>query len=442
MEARSAQHIWEATLGELQIQVSKPNYRTWLEKTLGLTYQDNQFVVGVPNTFVAEYLDKNQRSLIEKALIGITGHDIKVVFHIDTNHQSSPSSYDTQGKNPLTSSLRLNSKYTFDSFIVGDCNRLAHNAALEVAQNPGHSYNPLFICGGVGLGKTHLLHAIGRQALANNFKVLYVSAERFTNEFITAVRDRKTEDFRNKFRTVNILLIDDIQFISGKEQTQESFLHTFDELHNANRQIVVTSDYPRKSMPLLDDRLRSRLEWGLVVEIQPPDYQTRLAILQAKAQQQGIKIPLEAIELIAQRGQQNIRELEGSINRVVAYVKLTRAPLTPELAAQALKDIASKATKGTGITPGLVIKAVAHSFQLTPEDLKSKKRKGTTLARQVAMYLIRQETNFSLAQIGEELGGREPIAVGSACKQITSTINNDASFRQRILDIQQKLYSR
>ena len=442
MEARSAQYIWEATLGELQIQVSKPNYRTWLEKTLGLTYQDNQFVVGVPNTFVAEYLDKNQRSLIEKTLIGITGHDIKVVFHIDTNHRSSPSSYDAQGGNPLTSSPRLNSKYTFDSFIVGDCNRLAHNAALEVAQNPGHSYNPLFICGGVGLGKTHLLHAIGCQALANNFKVLYVSAERFTNEFITAVRDRKTEDFRNKYRTVNILLIDDIQFISGKEQTQESFLHTFDELHNANRQIVVTSDYPRKSMPLLDDRLRSRLEWGLVVEIQPPDYQTRLAILQAKAQQQGIKIPLEAMELIAQRGQQNIRELEGSINRVVAYVKLTRAPLTPELAAQALKDIAGKATKGAGITPSLVIKAVAHSFQLTPEDLKGKKRKGTTFARQVAMYLIRQETNFSLAQIGEELGGREPITVSSACKQIASTINNDASFRQRLLDIQQKLYSR
>jgi len=442
MTSRPARQVWEAALGELQVQVSKPNYRTWFEKSLGLSYQGNQFVIGVPNTFVAEYLDRNQRSLIEKTLIGITGRDVNVVFHVDTNHQNSFNGGDARGKTPLADTLRLNSKYTFDSFIVGDCNRFAHNAALEVVQNPGHSYNPLFICGGVGLGKTHLLHAIAHLAIANNIKVLYVSAEQFTNEFIIAVRDRKTEEFRNKYRTVNLLLIDDIHFISGKEQTQESFFHTFNELHNSNHQIAVTSDCPPKSLPLLEDRLRSRLEWGLVVNIQPPDFQTRLDIVQTKSRQQGMQIPLETMELIAQRGQQNIRELEGYINRVVAFAKLTRALPTPELALQALQDIASKVPQKAVITPTMVIEVVAQSFQLTLENLKSRRRKETTLARQVAMYLIRQETNCSLAQIGQELGGREPITVSSACKTIADNINSDPGLRQRILDIQQGLHAK
>ena len=442
MTTRPARQVWEAALGELQVQVSKPNYRTWFEKSLGLSYQGNQFVVGVPNTFVAEYLDRNQRSLIEKTLIGITGRDVNVVFHVDTNHRDSFNSGDVRGKPSLADTLRLNSKYTFDSFIVGDCNRFAHNAALEVVQNPGHSYNPLFICGGVGLGKTHLLHAIAHLALANNIKVLYVSAEQFTNEFIIAVRDRKTEEFRNKYRTVNLLLIDDIHFISGKAQTQESFFHTFNELHNSNHQIAVTSDCPPKSLPLLEDRLRSRLEWGLVVNIQPPDFQTRLDIVQAKSRQQGIQIPLKTMELIAQRGQRNIRELEGYINRVAAFAKLTKALPTPELALQALQDIASKVPQNAAITPTMVIEVVAQSFQLTLENIKSRRRKATTLARQVAMYLIRQETNCSLAQIGQELGGREPITVSSACKTIADNVNSDPGLRQRILNIQQKLYAK
>jgi len=443
MEVRSAQQTWEAALGELQVQVSKANYRTWLEKTLGLSYQDSHFVIGVPNTFVAEYLEQNQRSLIERTLINITGlPDIKVDFHIDAVCHKPASSYDAQGETMLTTSLRLNSRYTFESFVVGDCNRLAHNTALEVAQNPGNSYNPLFIGGGVGLGKTHLLHAIGHLALTSNIKVLYVSAERFTNEFITAVRDRKTEEFRNKYRTVNLLLFDDINFIFGKEQTQECFFHTFNDLYNANRQIVVTCCKCTPKSMQIEDRLRSRLEWGLVVEIQPPEFQTRSAILQAKAQQQGIFIPPEIAELIAQREQHNIRELEGALNRVVAYAKLTQTPITPDLATQALKDIASKTPKRSALTPGMIIEAVAHDFQLTPEDLKGKKRKGTTLARQVAMYLIRQETDCSLAQAGQELGGREPITVSSAYKKIADVISEDAYLRQRISDIQQKLYSR
>ena len=444
MEARSAQEIWEAALGELQIQESKPNYRTWLEKTVGLSYQGNQFVIGVPNAFVAEYLDQNQRSLIEKTLIGLTHRDIKILFHVDTTHQNSPTSYRSQGEIPSAQQTNLplfNPKYTFDSFIVGSCNRLAYAAALGVAENPGHSYNPLFIYGGVGLGKTHLLQAIGHVALATHRQVLYVSAEQFTNEFTNAIRERKTQEFHNKYRSVDMLLIDDIQFFSGKTQTEETFFHTFNELHNANHQIAITSDRLPKSMPLLQDRLRSRFEWGLVADIQPPDFETRLAILQAKAEQEGVNVTPDVLEFIAQRIHRNIRELEGSLNRVVAYTKLIRALLTPELAAQALQDIAGKELKTTSITPHLIIEAVADSFQLTPQDLKGQKRdKETALARQVTMYLIKQEASWSLTQIGKELGGKGPATVSHAYEKIANDINNSPYLRRKISDIQQKIY--
>ena len=435
MEARSAKEIWEAALGELQIQVTKPNYRTWLEKTKGLSYHNNQFVVGVPNTFVAEYLDKNQHSLIEKTLIGLTKSDIEVLFHVSPREENPPTTIQ-QTTHPV-----CNSKYTFDSFIVGSSNRLAHAAALSVAESPGRSYNPLFIYGGVGLGKTHLLHAVYHMAQANNIKVLYVSAEQFTNEFITAIQEKSTEEFRSKYRSVDMLLIDDIHFISGKEQTEESFFHTFNELYNANRQIVITSDRPPKSMPLVEDRLCSRFEWGLIVDIQPPDFDTRLGILQSRAEEEGENVALDVLEFIAHRIQHNIRELEGSLHRAIAYAKLFRALLTPELAAQALEDIASKGAKSAFITPTLVIKIVANSFQLTPSDLKSRKRdKETALARQVAMYLIKQTTNCSLAQIGLELGGREHSTVIHAYQKIANDIDNSPYLRRKILDIQQGIY--
>ena len=441
MGTRSAQEIWEAALGELQIQVSKPNYRTWLEKTAGLNYQDNQFVVSVPNTFVAEYLDKNQRSLIEKTLINLTSSpDIKVAFQVDGRYKNSSGAYGVGWKNlPATQacSPMLKPNYVFDSFIVGSCNRFACAAALGVAQNPGYTYNPLFIYGGVGLGKTHLLHAIGHAALASNIQVLCVSAEQFTNEFINAVRDRKTDEFRNKYRSIGMLLVDDIHFIIGKEQTEESFFHTFNELHNANRQIVIASDRPPKSMSLLEERLRSRFEWGLIVGIKLPDFETRLAILQAKARQREVNVTLDVLEFIARQNQQNIRELEGSLNRVVAYAKLFRASPTIELATQALEDVTSKQNKSTSITPSLVIEAVADSFQLAPLDLKGNRRdKETNLARRVAMYLLRQETNFSLAQIGQELGGRDPSAITNAYKRIASDIDANHYLSRKILDIQ------
>ncbi len=443
MGDRSAQEIWEAALGELQIQVNKPNYRTWLEKTIGLSFQDNQFVIGVPNTFAAEYLDQNLRSLIEKTLVGLTHCDAEVLFQVDAHHQDTPHSYGSREGIPLATQAsppRFNPKYTFASFVAGDSNHLAYTAAQGVAENPGHSHNPLFIYGEVGLGKTHLLHAIGHVALASHMQVLYVSAEQFTHEFINAIQQRKTEEFRNKYRSVDMLLIDDIHFISGKEHTEESFFHTFNELHNANRQIAITSNHPPKSIPLLDERLRSRFEWGLIAGIQSPDFETRLAILRAKAEEKGVAVTQDVLEFITHRSQHNIRELEGCLNRVIAYAKLVRALLTPEIAAKALEDIADKEPKNALITPSLIIEAVANSFQLTPPDLKSRKRdKETALARQVAMYLIKQETNYSLAQIGKELGDRDHSTVTHAYGKIAGDIDASPSLKRKILDIQQRI---
>ena len=434
MGARSAQQIWETVLGELQIEVSKPNYRTWLGKTTGLSYQDKQFVVGVPNMFVAEYLDKNQRSLIGKVLTGVIQNEVQIEFRVAAKEERSPAQQASLGS--------FNPRYTFDSFIVGSCNQLAYAAALKVVENPGHSYNPLFIHGGAGLGKTHLLHAIGHMAAANEMKVLYISTEQFTNEMVSAIRERKTEEFRQKYRSVDMLLVDDIQFLSGKEQTKESFFHTFNELHDANRQIAITSDRPPKSIPLLQDRLRSRFEWGLVADLQPPDFETRLAILQAKAEQDGVDVTPDVLEFIALQIKQNIRALEGSLNRVIAYAKLIRGLITPESAARALQDIASKQPPNTPVSPSLILEAVASAFQLTLSDLRGRKRDETTvLARQMSMYLMRQETEYSLAQIGKELGDRSPATISYAYQKIASGINSDPRFRRQVFNIQQKLHT-
>ncbi len=443
-EARPAQQIWEAALGELQIQVNKPNYRTWLEKTAGLSYQKDQFVIGVPNTFVAEYLDKNQRSLIEKVLTGLIHQEVQVQFQVDNNHQNPLPTYGSRGKTTPAqqSSFPLfNPKYTFDSFTVGCCNQLAYAAAMGVAQNPGNSYNPLFIYGGAGLGKTHLLHAIGHTALANNIRVIYVRAEQYTNQLMSALRDKKTEDFRNKYRSADMLLVDDVQFFSGKEKTEENFFYTFDELHSTNHQIALTSDRPPKSIPLLKERLRSRFEWGLVTDIKAPDFDTRLAILKSKAKEKETDVSPDVLELIALQIQQSIRALEGSLNRVIAYAKLIRAMLTPEVAAKALKDIAGNEPKTAPVTPSLIMEAVVNNFQLTPSDLKGRKRdEATALARQVAMYLIRQETDCSLAETGQELGGRTPATVSHAYQKIASDINNSPSLSRKIFEIQQEMH--
>jgi chromosomal replication initiator protein len=440
MENRPAREIWGAALGELQIQVSKSNYRTWLEKTVGLEYQNDHFVVSVPNTFIAEYLDRNQRSLIEKTLIHLTtSPEIRVSFQVDGKYKNSSNGHkeDPGIFNPALADTPFNPKYVFDSFIVGDGNRLAFAAAQGVALNPGKIYNPLYIYGVVGLGKTHLLNAIAHKAQSRHIQVINISAEQFTNEFVSAVCKKKVDDFHLKYRHAGMLLIDDIQFIGGKKQTEESFFHTFNALHNANRQIVVTSDQPPKAIPLLDKRLRSRFEWGLVVDIQPPGLETRQAILQSKAKQRGINIADDVLKFIANQGQQNIRELEGSLNRVTAFAKLLDAHPSLELAEQAIVNIGSRERAGDISRYSLVINAVSGSFDLKPDDLKGGKRdKETSLARRVAMYLLRQNTSCSLAQVGALLGDRDPSAVTNACKKLSAELSSNRALKRKVAEIQ------
>jgi chromosomal replication initiator protein len=449
VKTRTAQEIWETALGELQLQVSKANYRTWLEKTKGISYQENCLILGVPNTFIAEYLDKNLRSLIEKTLIGLLQSDVQVRFTVDNlirATEAKPAEMVSPmptlpallaGTAPLT---RLNPKYTFDSFVVSHCNRLAYAAAMGAAEKPGlSSYNPLYIYGGVGLGKTHLLNAIGNSAYQRGMRVILVSAEQFTNEFVSAIRERRTEDFRGKYRSTDMLLIDDIQFLSGKEQTEESFFHIFNELRDADRQIALTSNCPPHSIPMIEDRLRSRLEWGLSAGIQAPDFETRLAILSDKASKEGIKLAPDVLEFIAEHIKQNIRELEGSLNRVVAYARLLRTVVTPEVAGEALLDIANRKPKALP-SPALLLETVAAYFNVDVLELKGARRdKQISQARQIAMYLMREKTDFSLSRIGRELGGRQPISVSQSHKKISLEVESDPATKQMIIDIQQKL---
>jgi chromosomal replication initiator protein len=441
---RSAQEIWEAALGELQLQINKPNYQTWFQGTRGADYQDGQFIISVPNAFIAEYLDKNQRSLIEKTLIGLVhSNNVKVHFQAGPAY-SAPIDGGTRYEDPAAPDLpAFNPKYTFESFIIGNSNRLAHAAALGVAKNPGHSYNPLFIYGGAGLGKTHLLQAIGHAACSHNIRALYVSGEHFANDFIDAIRQKRTDEFRSKYRNIDMLMVDDIQFISGKEQTAESFFHTFNELHNSNRQIVITSDRPPKSMPLLEERLRSRFEWGLIVDIKPPDLKTRRDILRAKSEQAGADILPDVLDIIAQQVRENIRELEGGLNRIIAYARLLQAEVTPEIAARALVDIGGGTLPNGHITPDALLDAVAECFQITPELISGRRRdKQVALARQVAMYLLKQQDGYSLAEIGSFLGGRNPSTVSYACEKVAEDIKASPLLRHKVKDIQKSLRSR
>ena len=442
--SRSAKEIWEAALGGLELQVTKANYQTWLKDTIGLSCKNDQFVVGVPNTFTVEWLEKRLSHLIKRTLASIIGRPIEVQFQVYQGQgvESKGTVHRAPTFNGAGNHRHFNPKYTFSSFIVGSCNRLAHAAALGVAENPGTVYNPLFIYGGVGLGKTHLLHAIGQFVIQNAPQVIYVTAEQFTNEFIAGIREKSTENFRNKYRTADVLLIDDIHFIAGKEQTQEGLFHTFNDLHTANRQIILSSDRPPKALSLLEERLRSRFEWGLIVDIQPPDFETRIAILQAKAEGLKVSVPLDVLHLIARRVQKNIRELEGALNRVLAYARLTNATITPELAAESLVEIAADESR-RAISAELIINMVAKYFGLAPEVLRGKRRdKSIAFARQVTMYLMREEMRSSWTDIGRELGGRDPSTILYGYEKIAEEIEESSALRRDILEIKETLYSK
>jgi chromosomal replication initiator protein len=446
---KSAQEIWEAALGELQLQVSKPNYDTWLKDTTGISYKEDVFVIGVPNVFIAEWLRSRLHSLIKRTLAGITGKTIDIQFAILAPSQAAcpAPAYQADGgtsarlKEPATPAFRLNSKYTFDSFVVGECNRLAYAAALDVSEDPGNRYNPLFIYGDTGTGKTHLLHAIGHTVKAKGFRILLASAEQFTNQFVIALKNNRIDDFHRKFRSADFLLIDDIQFISGKAQTQECLLHIFNDLYENNYQIIVTSDRPPKAMSSVTKKLRSRLEWGLVADLGPPDLETRLDILKVKAKQLNMSIPPEVLRFLATEFQHNIRELEGALNRVLTYSSLGGGKLDVHLTTQALADIIPKGSKQEAmLEPKLIMTTVANYYGINLEWLTDKRRdKKTALARQVTMYLLREHNHYSLAEIGKMLGGRDHTTVLHGCEKITAEIEVNPQLQNSIEELRQSL---
>lgn len=440
----NADQIWPAALGELQLQMTQATFDTWLRDSRMVKYEDGVLVIGVKSGYAKDWLEARLLPTIKRTLARLTGQTVEIKFIVcgeETRRKESvallaPPAVVTNA--PTLCSANLNPRYIFDNFVVGPGNRLAHAASMAVAENPAASYNPLFIYGGVGLGKTHLLHAIGHACLAQGLHVLYVSSEQFTNDLIEAIRAHTTEAFREKYRTADVLLVDDIQFIAGKEATQEEFFHTFNTLHGTGRQIVISSDRPPKALVTLEERLCSRFEWGLIADIQPPDLETRIAILRTKAADCGMSVPDEILALIANRIQSNIRELEGALNRVVALSRLTDQPLTTEIVETALSNLLPQRSK---MTPEQIVEIVAQYFGVEPAALQGDSRcQAIARPRQIAMYLIREETGASLPQIGAVLGGRDHTTVLYGCTRIAERIEEDADLRREVVALRQRLY--
>jgi len=441
------EEIWAATLSKMESKVSKPSFDTWLRQTKAIGLDGTTLTIGVVNDFSRDWLEGQYTELINGILFELTGSELEVRFIIP--EEQNADSKQTQRKNVLPtpkaqndiSKPALNPKYTFDTFVIGPGNRFAHAASLAVAEAPAHAYNPLFIYGGVGLGKTHLMQAIGHFVKEHNkdAKVVYLSSEKFTNEFINAIMDNKAANFRNKYRNVDILLIDDIQFLAGKEQTQEEFFHTFNTLHEENKQIIISSDRPPKEIPTLEDRLRSRFEWGLITDITPPDLETRIAILTKKAKAEGLDIPNEVMLYIANQIDTNIRELEGALIRVVAYSSLVNEDIDAQLAADALKDIIPS-NRPRVITIQAIQEVVGEKYNLRLEDFVAKKRtKSIAFPRQIAMYLSRKLTDLSLPKIGEEFGGRDHTTVIHAFDKISKMLNEDTLLNKDIEELTEQL---
>ncbi|CAJ1317278.1 chromosomal replication initiator protein DnaA [Paenibacillus sp. PK4536] len=439
--------LWQQILSIIQTKLSKPSFDTWFKATKALTFTENSIVISAPTTFAVEWLESRYTKLVSSTVFEFLGRQVDVKFVIEealpeesllpAQTQSQPAI--SMREEPLAN--MLNTKYTFDTFVIGAGNRFAHAASLAVAEAPAKAYNPLFLYGGVGLGKTHLMHAIGHYILEHNpnSKVVYISSEKFTNEFINAIRDNRGESFRNKYRNIDILLIDDIQFLAGKEQTQEEFFHTFNALHEERKQIIISSDRPPKEIPTLEERLRSRFEWGLITDIQPPDLETRIAILRKKAKAENLDIPNEAMVYIANQIDTNIRELEGALIRVVAYSSLTNQDVTSHLAAEALKDIIPS-SRPRMITIQDIQQKVGEFYNLKMEDFKARKRtKAVAYPRQIAMYLSRELTDYSLPKIGEAFGGRDHTTVIHAHEKISRTLKIDQELFKVVNNLTEKI---
>ena len=440
----NAERHWQAARGQLQMEMPRAAYDTWVRDAEFLTYEDGTFVIGVKNAYARDWLQDRLLSTVKRILTGIMGRTVDVNFVVWTG---SPVEVSTEPEPLLPEPVatpaaadeaRLNRRYTFDTFVVGTSNRLAHAAAQAVADSPAKAYNPLFLYGGVGLGKTHLLHAVGNACLQAGLRVRYVSSEEFTNDLVNAIRSHNTTAFRDRYRRIDVLLIDDIQFIAGKESTQEEFFHTFNTLHGGDKQIVLTSDRPPRALVTLEERLRSRFEWGLTADIQAPDFETRLAILRSKAERHGRQVPPAILENIARRVQSNIRELEGALTRVLAYADLRGELLTAELVDTALADMLVRSGSLNGEQ---VVEAVAERYGLQVEQLLGRSRaREVALPRQIAMYLIREETESSLPKIGELLGGRDHTTVLYGAEKISELIETDGSLRRDVMAIRERLY--
>ena len=440
-------NIWDDVLGRIEAKVNRHSYYTWFKPTVFIADTGATIHVRVPNPLFRDWLTKHYSAVINEALGELERQDTGLAFltdgeepplaarqetSADSAHEAEPTEEEAVPA-PITGASGLNPRYTFDTFIVGPSNQFAHAAARAVAEAPSRSYNPLFIYGGVGLGKTHLMHAIGRYVLQHNpgYKLTYISSERFMNEMINAVRYDRTLEFRERYRSVDVLLVDDIQFLAGKEGTQNEFFHTFNALYDAQKQIVVSSDCPPHEIPSLEERLRSRFEWGLIADIQSPDLETKVAILKKKAEAEAVPLPDNVAIYIAGKIKSNIRELEGSLIRLVAYASLTGSEISLALAQDVLKNILDHDEKA--VTIEIIQKFVADYYQLKPNELKSRNNsKSVAIPRQVAMYLCKNLTHASLPEIGRCFGGKHHSTVIHSIRKIEDLRKRDGSFNSLI----------
>ncbi len=448
---KSPDSAWKATLGELELQMTKATFNTWLRDARLLSSAGDRYVIGVRNGYAKDWLENRLHDTILRTLGAIVGETVEIEFVVSAEGNGSapangvgavtlaPPANGRAAGNPLVDEDGLrNPGYRFSTFVVGPSNRLAHAAALSVGERPGQTYNPLFIYGGVGLGKTHLLQAIGHKCRDNGYRVLYTTSETFTNDLIRSIRSREMSEFRERYRSPDVLLIDDIQFIAGKESTQEELFHTFNELHTSGRQVVLSSDRPPKAMITLEERLQSRFEWGLMADIQMPDIETRMAILQTKAEQSQLAIPRTVIETIARNVRNNIRELEGALNKVIAYAELIGGAVDDRLVQMALADILHPSER---VTVDQIISAVADHYHVTTEALcGSNRSRAIAFPRQMAMYLARVETDASFPQIGGHLGNRDHTTILYGYEKIASIVETDASVRRDVMKIKSALY--
>jgi len=457
------QQLWQSALSDMQGRITRANYETWLRSTTLIGIENGVATVAAPNAFAVEQLRMKFDDEIVSTLSAIANRRLAVDYVVSKAPEASsraprqkprPTPPGAREKSPapqpethqmtLAPDARpgLNPGYTFDTFVVGQSNRLAHAAAMAVGDKPAQAFNPLFIYGGVGLGKTHLMHAVGHRAMDQRpeTSVLYVSSEKFTNDMIKSIMSQRTDEFRDRYRSADILMIDDIQFIAGKEATQEEFFHTFNDLFQSGRQIIVSSDRPPKAIPTLAERLRSRFEGGLIVDVQPPDIETRTAILSRKGQSLGVHVPSDVLEYVARKVQSNIRELEGALNKIIALAQLFNSPIRMEIAIQALNDSALEARRAQ-ITPERVLEEVTGFYKATLNDLRGRGRsKDVVLPRQVAMYILREETGSSLVEIGTLLGGRDHSTVMHGIAKMEREIETNTALRQQISTIREALY--